>query len=197
MPLICEVKLSKESGITVVVINEADGITQTIHMDGTQILTKVEGKRETSTITQREDSIAIKCKTYTVDAETITCTSTKQTKHESKDTFLATSANNMTLETRKNLTEKAVANVTVEGMKIKTTSKTDTTVSAGTQATVDAKIKATVSATMVEVAAKAQATVSGAMVQVDAKGLLNAQASGLTNVKGALTTVQGALVKLG
>lgn len=81
--LICRVELSKHQGIILTVENKDDQITQTIVMDGTAITTTVKGSDETSTITQIQDSVAIKCKTFTLDAETITTTSTKQTRHKS------------------------------------------------------------------------------------------------------------------
>src|SRR5581483_6512448 len=100
--LICTVELDKTAGVTVTVENKDDGITQTFHCDGTQIQTIVKGNDATSTITQKQDSIKIECKAFEVDAETITCKSTKATSHHSDDTFDISSA--------KDLTQKSDAN---------------------------------------------------------------------------------------
>jgi hypothetical protein len=78
---------TKGNGVLLTVQNDDDKITQTILLDGTQIVTTVKGNDDTSTITQKQDSIAIKCKTYTVDAETITQKSTKASDYEAQDTM--------------------------------------------------------------------------------------------------------------
>ena len=49
--LVCRIELDKMTGAKVTIENERK-ITQTIHMDGTQILTKVQGEQATSTIVQ-------------------------------------------------------------------------------------------------------------------------------------------------
>ena len=49
MPLICEIKLSKESGLTVLVENPDAGITQTVTMDGTTLKMSVKSDQETTT----------------------------------------------------------------------------------------------------------------------------------------------------
>ena len=85
--LICRIELDKKKGILLTVENNDDGITQTCIMDGTAITTKVKGPSETSTITQNQDSIAIKCKDFSVDADTITCNSKQDSSHKSGDDF--------------------------------------------------------------------------------------------------------------
>src|SRR5215203_2452067 len=98
MPLVCTVEMSKDSGISIKVENADGGITQTITMDGTTLTMTVAGEDETSTFTQKADSIAIKCKDFSIEASnTITCTSTKATTHKSDDTVTIQSAKDMTL----------------------------------------------------------------------------------------------------
>ena len=82
-------------------------------------LTQDKENKETSTITQDQETIAIKCKTFTLDAETITCTSTKATKHESKDTFDLKSTKDMTFDSSAKLVEKAKQDCTIEGQNVK------------------------------------------------------------------------------
>src|SRR5688572_8789601 len=87
--LVCQVELDTTDatgGVKVTIENEDAKITQTMHFNGTKILTSVakEGA-ETSKIEQLFDSITITCKTFAVNAETITCKSTKASKYQSDD----------------------------------------------------------------------------------------------------------------
>ena len=66
--LVCTVELDKEKGVTVKVENADDQITQTVVMDGTSITITVKGSEETSTYVQKQDSVIITCKDFTVDA---------------------------------------------------------------------------------------------------------------------------------
>ena len=125
--LICRVELNKTTGITVKVENQEGKITQTIVMDGTSIITTCKGNAQTSTITQKEDSIVIQCKDFKVEAETIYCKSTKTTKHESLDTMDILSTKDMTLKSSAKLTETATSDVSVSGANI--TEKADSKVS--------------------------------------------------------------------
>jgi hypothetical protein len=71
--LVCTVEMSKKRGISLTVEDIAAGITQTITMDGTtlvlKVARKVAGKETASTFTQKADSIAIKCKDFSIEAE--------------------------------------------------------------------------------------------------------------------------------
>src|SRR3569832_1658239 len=117
--LVCTITLDKEKGACVEILNEEGKITQTIEMDGTTLTITVKGEQETSTIIQKDASIAIKCKTFTLDAETITCTSTKASLHESKDTFTIKSTKDMTLESQAKLVESAVNDASLKAMNVK------------------------------------------------------------------------------
>lgn len=68
----CTVELSKDRGITIEVVDADTGITQSIRMDGTTLIMKVVGKDATSTFTQTADGIAINCKNFSIEAETVT-----------------------------------------------------------------------------------------------------------------------------
>src|SRR5689334_18530626 len=106
--LVCTVELSKETGISVKVENADAGITQTLTMDGTTMILKVAGKEDTSTITQKADSIAIKCKDFSIEADnTITCTSKKATKHQSDDAMTLQSTKDLTLSSSAKLVQSA------------------------------------------------------------------------------------------
>lgn len=185
--LICKIELNKERGITIEVTNEEGKITSTAHFDGSKITTTVKGSEETSTITQTPESIAIKCKTFTLDAETITCTSTDATKHVAEGTYTVESTKDMTLKSSANTTAEAssafdvkAADISAKGSSslalegMKTDLKADT----------DVKIEG------LNVSAKAT-------TKSEIKGLqVNVQADGTMDVKGAATTVKGDMLQL-
>lgn len=128
---ICRIEMNKETGITIKVDNPDASIVQTIFMDGTAITTTVKGPTDTSTITQKQDSIAIKCKTYTLDAETITCKSTKDTKHESMQNFNIKSLQDTKLTASMNLEQKATLDAKMSGLNIEIKGSVSTKVSSG------------------------------------------------------------------
>lgn len=195
-PLICEIKMSKESGITVTVLNELAQITQTIHMDGEAITTKVQGPLETSTIVQKQDSIAITCKTFTLDAETITCTSTMDTKHTSRQKYMVESTQDYSVTSQANITNKASLDHSLSGMNVKATANINANIKA-LNFDIKADVSGKISALMLDESAIAQAKLSAAMVDVSAQGMLKCASGGITDIKGSLVTVSGGLIKLG
>jgi hypothetical protein len=64
------IELDKHDGITIQLINKADGTVQTITMDGKKIKMEVTrpGGVEGSTIVQDAESVTIKCDKFVVDA---------------------------------------------------------------------------------------------------------------------------------
>ena len=56
--LVCRIELDKMTGAKVTIENADGKITQTIHMDGTKITTKIQGEKDTSTIEQIADTIS-------------------------------------------------------------------------------------------------------------------------------------------
>jgi hypothetical protein len=193
--LVCRIELDKKKGITVTVENEDDGITQTLVMNGTSIITTCKGEEETSTITQKQDSIAIKCKTFTLDAEEITCHSTKDTLHKSDKKFQVKSTEDMSFTTDAALQAKASkkASVSAESVEIKADNKTS--VSASTTS-VKGTQKVEVEGMQVSIAGTTKAEMKGLAVKVAADGALNLEGQ-MTTLKGSVTNVQGSLVKLG
>lgn len=173
--LVCRVELDKQEGIILTVENGDDGITQTIVMDGTSITTTVEGPEEKSTITQKQDSIAINCKTFTLDAETITCISTKETKHESGMDFKIDSGKNLNISAASDAEYKAI-NTTIES-----TSKT--------------KVKAG-EANVLTLSSTAGSELIGTMIKLDAKGLMDLIAKGVVTIDGSVVNIKG-MVKMG
>jgi hypothetical protein len=196
--LVCKIELDKEKGITVTVENADGKITQTMHMDGTSITTKVAGQSDTSTIVQKADSIVVTVKDYTLDAETITMKSSKASKWTSQDVLELTSTKDMKFTSSAKLTQSATQDA-------KISSSANVNVEATTNLTLKG-LKAAMSATggeakvdglTLKLSGQTQAEMAGAMTKVSGQGKLDLESSGLANLKGSMTTVGGSLVKLG
>lgn len=170
--LVCRIELDKKKGVLLTVENGDDQITQTIVMDGTSITTTVKGSEETSTITQKQDSIAMNCKTFTLDAETITCKSTKETLHESGQDFDITSGKNLNVTAESSAEYKAM-NTTIES-----TSKSE--IKGGT----------------LVLSGSGSAELKGASIKLDAKGLMDLATGGAATLKGSIVNIKG-ILKMG
>jgi hypothetical protein len=170
--LVCRIELDKKKGVLLTVENGDDKITQTIVMDGTSITTTVKGSEETSTITQKQDSIAMNCKTFTLDAETITCKSTKETLHESGQNFDIKSGKNIGVAADSAAEYKAM-DTTIES-----TSKTE--INGGT----------------LVLSGSGSAELKGASIKLDAKGLMDLATGGAATLKGSIVNIKG-MLKMG
>jgi hypothetical protein len=169
--LVCRIELDKSKGIILTVENSADNITQTITMDGKQIETVVKGD-STSKITQTKDGISIDCKSFTLNAETIKCMSSKTTEHESGQDFTITSKNNLNLS-----------------------AQSDTKIK-GTNVTADAMSTAKVNGMTLTLSGTTSAEMKAASVKVDAQGMLDLKAGGIVKIEGATVNVKN-MVMLG
>jgi hypothetical protein len=132
----CLVELNKEEGILIKLKNPDAGIVQTIILNGKSIVTTCKDNSETSTITQKPDSIAIKCKTYTVDAETIEMSSKKTTKHKSGGDMSLQSDSNLSAKASSDFKTKASSttissdmSTKIEGLEVKVEASTEAKVS--------------------------------------------------------------------
>jgi hypothetical protein len=164
--LVCRVELDKTKGIVLTVENAEGNITQTVVMDGTKITTSVKGSSETSTIIQKEDSIHIDCKTFTLNAESITCKSTGETRHESGQDFAIKSTKNVNVAatcdakyTAINTTLESTAESKVNGMTLK-------------------------------LSGTASAELGGATIKLDAKGLMDLISNGIVTLKGTIVNIK-------
>src|SRR3954470_24179749 len=73
----CTIVLDKAEGLTMKVEDSAGGAIQTIQLLKDAIIMTVSGKKSTSVVTQKADSVAVKCKKFSVEAEEINCQSTE------------------------------------------------------------------------------------------------------------------------
>jgi hypothetical protein len=197
--LVCKVELDKVKGITVTVDNEDGKITQTVTMDGTTLEIKVKGESDTSTWTQKADSIAIKCKTFTLDAETITCTSEKATKHESKDIFSVKSAKDMTLTTDAKFAAKSTDDMSHKGKNVSVEAQMKVTVKGPTGVALSASGgEAKMEGLTLALKGTTGAKMEGLKVDVKADTTLTAEGGAMATLKGGgMAKVEGSLVKLG
>ncbi len=197
--LVCTVELDKERGVTVKVENADDQITQTVVMDGTSITITVKGSEETSTIVQKQDSVTVTCKDFTVDASgTLTLKSQKASSWTSQDTLALESTKDMTFTSSAKLTQSASqdaslsskANVSVEASSKLDMKGMQTSLAASAG---DNKLEGV----NLKMSGQAQAELAAPMVKVSAQGQLGLESSGMAELKGAMTSVGGQLVKLG
>ena len=197
--LVCTVELDKEKGVTVKVENADDQITQTVVMDGTSITIKVQGSEETSTIVQKQDSITIKVKDFTVDATgTLTLKSAKASSWASQDILKVESTKDMTFTSSAKLTQSASQDAKLSSsanVAIEATSKLDMKGMQTSLAASGGENK--IEGLTLKMSGQTQAELASAMIKVAAQAKLGLEASGMAELKGAMTTVAGSLVKLG
>lgn len=194
--LVCRVVMSKTEGVTVTVENADGKITQTVTMDGTTLTLKVAGQSDTSTWTQKADSIHIKCKEFKLDAETITCTSTQDSKWTSQAKLSLTSTQDMALKTDAVLDMKATSDAKLKAMSVDVKADTDVKLK-GLNFSAEGSVGAKLKAAQVEIQGQAKVGMKAPMVEIKADAMLTAESSGVAQLKGAITTVAGSLVKVG
>ncbi len=195
--LVCKIELDKQKGVTVQVENEEGKITQTVTMDGTTLTIEVKGQSDTSTFVQKAESIEIKCKSFTVDSETLTLKSSKASKWTSQDIVEVKSTKDMTLESSAKLIMKSTQDTQLNSSaKVALAATADFTVD-GAKVAITGKGDVVLDGAKLGLTGKAQIEMSAPMVKAEAKGQLDLQSNGLANLKGSMTTVGGQLVKLG
>lgn len=196
MPLVCKIELSQTDGITVTVINKDGNITQTAVFNGTSMVHTCKGESDTSTITQTCDSITVKCKNFTVDAETINCKSTKNTEHKAQGTFTIDSTGKATFKSAADMDVSAATNLNMSSTDFSSKATSSAKLTA-TTTTVNGDTKASVTGADLALTGTAKVDLKGAMVKVAADATMNVEGGAMTTVKGAITNIQGNLVKLG
>lgn len=196
MTLVCKIELSQTDGVTVTVVNKEGKITQTAVFNGTSIVHTCKGESDTSTITQTPDSITLKCKNYTVDAETINCKSTKNTDHKAEGTFTVDSTKKATFKSAADIEVSATTDLKMNSKDFSSTSSNSAKVTALTT-TINGDTKASVTSTEIALTASAAANLKGATVKLAADATMNVEGGAVTTVKGGMTNIQGSLIKLG
>jgi hypothetical protein len=111
--LICRIDLSKEEGLVVLVESEDGANRQSVTLDGESIAMVVSGAAGETRIFQDASDVQIKCKTFTLEAESIDCVSQQTSKFESGSELQLVSRGSLDLETNANLALRALGNVKV------------------------------------------------------------------------------------
>jgi hypothetical protein len=193
--LVCRVELNKDKGLILTVENKEGKITQTAVLDGKSITITSKGEEETSTITQKPDSIAIKCKNFTLESETITCTSTKDTLHKSEQKFDVQSTKDMTLKSSAKYTADATGDLSLSGKKVAASAQDKAEIS-GMNVTVNGKSKTEVKGMTLTLSGTTKAEMKALSVDLSADGMMKVKGA-MTTVEGQMTTVKGTLTKVG
>lgn len=214
----CRIELSKSGGITIIIqdsvkgaldqrkiVLEAAGVTVTVDKDGkstsitqtdTSIKTEVKGLVATSSIEQDCETITVKCKTFKVEADTVsvkatmdgtfetgtTCDikSTQATTIDSAAGMTLKSVAAMALDAKASVSVKAVTNLTMEGAQ--------TTLKGTTQLSAESSGTTNLEGMTVTVKGNTQATVEAPVTSVG---------QSMTTIKGQMIEISGALVKIG
>ena len=193
--LVCRVELNKKDGLIFTVENKDGKITQTAVLNGESITFTSKGEKETSTITQKPDGVTIQCKNFTLESETITCTSTKDTVHKSDQKYDIQSSQDMTIKSGANLTAKATQKHSLSGSQISAAADSKTEIK-GVTVSVDGSAKTEIKGAALSLSGSAKTELKGALVDLSADGPMNIKGA-LTNIDGQVTSVKGAITKVG
>jgi hypothetical protein len=195
MAFVCKVELDQTKGLTLTVINADGNITQTTTFDGTTMTHTCKGADATSTITQNSTDIIIACTNFTVNADTISCNSTKNTTHTAEGTFGIDSAKDASINSSADLTVSATTKLTMTCADFSVTGDSTAKVTSATT-TINGDKKASVTGASLALTATSDANLKGATVKAAADTTMNVE--GLTTtVKGTTTNIQGSLITLG
>jgi uncharacterized ParB-like nuclease family protein len=197
--LVCTVEMDKEKGVTVKVENADDQITQTVVMDGTSITITVKGSEETSTYVQKQDSVVITCKDFTVDATgTLTLKSAKASSWNSQDVLTVESTKDMSLTSKAKFTQESSQDASLKSnAKVSVEAATDLSLKGMKTSLVASGGENKIEGVTLKMSGQTQAELASAMTKVSGQGKLGLESSGVAELKGSLTTVGGSLVKLG
>ncbi len=195
MALTCRIELHKTKGVTVTVEDAQAKTSQTVVLDGTSLVFTCKDQQHTSTITQKSDSIEVKCKSFTVDAETVALKSQKASTWDSDDKLSLTSKSDFAVSSSTKASVKGKKEVSLSGAKLAAEGTNQASLSGG-KVSVKGDNKAEVNGASVEVAARMTLDLKGMIVKAAAQGALTAEGQA-TTVKGQMLNLQGTMVKLG
>lgn len=197
--LVCRVELDKEKGLILTVENEDGKITQTAVLDGDTITItcKGNGEEKTSTITQKPESIEIKCKEFKLNAETITCESTKNSLYKSAEKIDIESTKDMTLNSSAKLTGQATSDTKISGSKVSISATTGKAELKGTSTEISATGKTEVKGMDLKLSGTTKAEMDGLKVAISSNTILDLKATGIVNLEGQMANVKGTLTKVG
>ena len=190
------VTMDKVTGTTVTVEYPEKKTTQTILMDGTQLMLKVQGEKDTSTYTQVADTITIEAKNINLKAETYKVTSSKTSSWQADDTLTMGSKKDMSISTDENLTVKAAKDGKLDAKDVTITAQSGAAFK-GTDTKVDGTSSLSASGATMTLEGKTTGTMKGATLEVNASASLTCKSSAIATFKGQMTNIEGSLIKIG
>jgi hypothetical protein len=214
----CKIELSKTDGITISIrdLSQPDQVYKQVLLQGDSLVIKTNKLTSSATITQTESSVVtevkdatgstkieqgpeevkVTCKKWTLDAETITVTSSQDTSYTATGAYSVTSTKDFKVDTQATCTLKSLGAMTLDATAA-------ATYKSAAQLDVQApKIGLTADASL-------EATSSGALNlkggAVSVKGDMRAEldspsttvGSAMTTVSGQIVSISGSLIKLG
>jgi hypothetical protein len=195
--LVCTIEMDKTNGITVKVEDPQGQITQVMTMDSKSITIKMQNSSHTSTIVQKAESIAVTVQDFSVTADTITLTSSKDSKWTSSQKLELESTQDMSFTSSAKLTQSATQDAKLSSTANVNVEATSNLTLKGMQATLQATGgEAKVDGVTLKLNGQAQAEMAAPMAKVSAQGKLSLESTGLADLKGSMTNV-GGMVKLG
>ncbi|NMO18632.1 hypothetical protein HPC49_12410 [Pyxidicoccus fallax] len=196
--LICTIDLDKEKGLIVTVEDPEGKLTQTVTLDGKSLTLEVKSDSDTSTLIQKPDGISLTCKAFTVDADTITLQSRKESAWTSEKTLQLQSTEDLTLTSSAKLTQKATQDAVLSSganLQVKATQQLTLQGMEGQLSATGGALK--LDGVTLAMKGQSQAELGAPLVKVAAQGQLGLESSGVAELKGSMTSVSGSLVKLG
>ncbi len=188
--LACKIELSKKEGIILTVEDKDNDTIQIIELNGSFIKTTMKKSENTSIILQDSEHITIKCKNFTVDADTITCKSKKDTQIDVNGNLDIKSDKNIDIKASKNINNKANSDFHIKAKNTNIKAKQNIKLS-GSSINVSANKDIKIEGLQLQLTGKGRAKLEGALLDVKANGILTLQSEGISEIKGSVINIQG------
>ncbi len=193
--LACKIELSKKKGIILTVEDKDNNTIQVIEMDGSSIKTTMKKSNASSIIIQDAEHITIKCKNFTVDADTIVYKSKKDTTINAQGVIDINSNKDMYLESSKNIKAKATSNLDLEAsnLDIKSKQKINAT---GNDVNIHGLTNTKIDTVQLQLRGEGKAELEGSLLNIKGIGMLSIESEGISEIKGSIINIQG-IVRFG
>jgi hypothetical protein len=213
----CKIELSKTDGITISIrdLSQPDQVYKQVLLQGDSLVIKTNKLTSSATITQTESSVVtevkdatgstkieqgpeevkVTCKKWTLDAETITVTSSQDTSYTATGAYSVTSTKDFKVDTKAACSLKSLGAMTLDATAAATYKSAAQLVQAP-------KIGLTADASL-DASSSGALNLKGAAVSI--KGDMRAEldspsttvGSAMTTVSGQIVSISGSLIKLG
>ena len=215
----CRVELSKTGGITIIIkdakqpelvqrkvvlgptsialtCQKSAQVVTTVTLQESSLKTEVKTEKGTTTIEQDGTDVKVTCKTFEIDADTITLKAKQDGRFETGTTCTIKSAQDALIDSAAKLTLQSVQALALDG-------KANVTVAAAAKLAAKGNLAELVGTGAVAIKSDGTAELAGMTVKVEGQTELTAQApittigKTSTTVKGQIVEITGSLVKVG